>query len=210
MKVAEFSALLTGHLYLSCDIPVNLFGYRLTRPQDHSEARVINAMRNPNRESNPRLSSLWISSSTNCATAYSTTIFILVTFHANTVIVTCFCRKYVDIIYNEYNLPVCRPLFFWQKLCTGFRLNLVFAGQTVHIYLIMMLKFWLALGSAHRKIICFEMTVVEECQTGSRVTVVAASLNAYARARTHTHTKVRCADCHCWSLISNSFSISYY
>jgi len=97
-----------------------------------------------------------------------------------------FCRKYADIIHNKYNLPVCRHIL-WQKLCNGLRLNLVFAGQTVPIYLIMMPRFWLALGNGRRKIICVDMTIVEECQTGSRVTAVAA-VTEHLRTHTHTHT----------------------
>ena len=158
-------------------------------------------MRKPNRECNPRLSSLWSSSSTNCTTTYPTKIFLLITFHLNAVIFVRFCRKYADITHHKYNLPVCRHIL-WQKLCTGFRLNLVFAGQTVPIYLIMMPRFWLALGSGRRKIlvICVETTIVGECQTDSRVTAVAAVAECL---RTHptptpTHTQVSCADCHCW------------
>jgi hypothetical protein len=44
---------------------------------------------------------------------------------------------------------------------------------------------WAALGSGHRKIIYVELTIVEECQTGSRLTAVAAVTECL---RTHTPT----------------------
>jgi hypothetical protein len=131
-------------------------------------------MRKPNRECNPRLSSLWCSSSTNCATTYTTKIVLLVTFHLNAVIFMRFCRKYADIIHHKYNLPVCRHIL-WQKLCTRFRLNLVFAGQTVPIYLIYDASVLAGFEKGTSENTCnLCRDDVEECQTDSRMTAVAA------------------------------------
>jgi hypothetical protein len=91
-----------------------------------------------------------------------------------------FRSKYAGITHKKYNLPVCRHIL-WQEQCNGFRLNLVLANQT----LLRCHGFGWLWEVDVGKWICDEMTIVEECQTRSRVTSVTAVTESL---RTHTHT----------------------